>query len=146
MLSPNARARKREFSVRRPAKKKGKKGALDKYSNSGPPICVCRRGGPSLQLRGQVHWHWQDCIGRRAEAEATCLCVCRRGGPSLQLRGQAHWQDCIGRRAEAEATCLCLCRRGGPSPQLRGQAQGENSRPRLFDIILTPQVTQNPTI
>jgi hypothetical protein len=59
---------------------------------------MCRSGGPSLQLRGQAHW--QDCIGRRADAEATCLCMCRRGGHSLQLRGQAHWQDCIDRRAE----------------------------------------------
>jgi len=71
-------------------------------------------------IESQVHW--QDCIGRRAEAEATCLCMCRRGGPSLQLRGQVHWQDCIGRRAEAEATCLCMRRRGVPSLQLRDQA------------------------
>jgi len=35
---------------------------------------MCRRGDPSLQLRGQAHW--QDGIGRRAEAEATCLYAC----------------------------------------------------------------------
>ena len=39
-------------------------------------------------------FHWEaNCIGTRAEAEATCLCVWRRGGPSLLLRGQAHWQE-----------------------------------------------------
>ena len=119
-------------------------------------------------------FHWEtNCIGRRVKAEATCLRACRRRGPSLQLRDSnnailmkvtAQWLGASSTTVKMAAQQEQRYQRNDGNGnittinvlklflhicliQMREAVwSGCQPQPWRNDIILNPQVTQNPNI